>query len=371
MRLIANWNEAASRVVGRRDFNRMLAASGLAVVAFPLLSRNGSAAEEIEYFTWSGYEIPELHPGYFEKYGGSPKIALFGEEEEALQKIRAGATPDVVHPCSENIGRWRDAGVLKPIDVSRLSHWPDIWERLKAIEGTVTADGQHWFVPIEWGNSSALYRTDLVELEEESWSLMFDERYKGRIGMRDLADSAIQIAAMVLGYDNLFSLDDAQLEKIGELLRRQRALVPFYWSDVTTIENGLASGELVVAYAWNSSAVKLTDQGVPVKYMTPKEGRFTWVCGLVLAAEGAGDEAAAYDFIDAMLSPEAGRYFIEEFGYGHSSEKAFDSASRETLDKLGLSTPTEMFNTTVFQRPVPAAYEQKYIQLWEAIKTGQ
>lgn len=367
MKPVTPWNEA----VGRRAFNRMLTTSGLAIVALPLFSRAGRAAGEIEYFTWSGYETPKLHQSYVGKYGGSPKISFFGEEEGALQKLLSGAAADVVHPCSENIGRWRDAGVLKPIEVSRLSHWPDVWDRLKAIEGTVTEDGRHWFVPIEWGNSSVLYRTDLVDIEEESWALMFDERYDGRIGMRDLADSAIQIAAMILGYDNLFSLSDEQLDKVAGLLRKQREFVPFYWSDVTTVENGLASGQLVAAYAWNSSAVKLKDQGVPVKYMTPKEGRFTWVCGLVLAAEGDGDEAAAYDFIDAVLAPESGRYFIEEFGYGHSNRKAFELASEQTLEKLGLSTPTEMFKRTVFQRPVPPAYEQKYVRLWEAIKAGQ
>ncbi len=33
----------------------------------------------------------------------------------------------------------------------------------------------------------------------------------------------------------------------------------------------MASGEIVAAYAWNESYVKLKQQGVPVGFMVPKE----------------------------------------------------------------------------------------------------
>src|SRR3546814_2160781 len=66
----------------------------------------------------------------------------------------------------------------------------------------------------------------------------------------------------------------------------------------------VCSSDLVAAYAWNGSVKALRDQGVPVAYMTPKEGILTWVCGLTLSSSPIGDEQQAYDFIDAMISPE-------------------------------------------------------------------
>jgi spermidine/putrescine transport system substrate-binding protein len=148
----------------RREFLKRAAAVGLAPMAVSLTAPRGSAAaEEITYFTWSGYELAELHPSYVEKHGKSPNIAIFSEEEEAFQKLRGGFKADLAHPCTYAVPRWREAGLLAPIDVSRLGWWPDLFERLKDIEGTV-ADGQHWFVPVEWGRNVILYRSDLVEI---------------------------------------------------------------------------------------------------------------------------------------------------------------------------------------------------------------
>ena len=121
-----------------------------------------------------GNDIPELHPAYVEKYGGPPNYALFGEDEEAFAKVRAGYRPDVAHPCKVTLGRFRDAGLIKPIDVSRLPEWPNVWDELKSVEGVTTAEGT-WHIPFDWGNASVLYRTDLVDpkyIEEESWELL-------------------------------------------------------------------------------------------------------------------------------------------------------------------------------------------------------
>ena len=54
---------------------------------------------------------------------------------------------------------------LPSIDVSRLSHWPDVWESFKAIPET-SFDGQTFFMPWDTGNVSIVYRADLVDLFE-------------------------------------------------------------------------------------------------------------------------------------------------------------------------------------------------------------
>ncbi|WP_119458416.1 extracellular solute-binding protein [Rhodospirillaceae bacterium SYSU D60014] len=359
----------AERNFSRRQFSTALASAGLALVTLPVWSRRAAAEGEIEYFTWSEYESPAFHQAYIEKYGGSPSINFFGEEEEALQKLRAGYTPDVTHPCTYSVGRWRDAGVIKAVDTSRLQHYADIWPKLTTIEGTVF-DGQPFFVPWDWGNSSILYRTDLVEVEEDSWSLLFDERYAGRLATYDSVDGAVITAALTLGFDNPFSMSDEQLTKVADLMREQRPLLRYYWTDNTAVEQSLATGELVAAYAWNSSVVALKQQGLPVRYMNPKEGILTWVCGLALVKDAPGDEQAAYDFIDAMLAPETGQALIDQLGYGHSNRKSFELVSAERLDELGISSPEALFAQGVFFQPIEPALREKYVTMFERVKAG-
>jgi len=64
----------------RRDFNRMLASAGLSVAAMPLLSKPGAAAGDLTFYTWSGYDIPEICPKYRARHGTSPDIPSCASE---------------------------------------------------------------------------------------------------------------------------------------------------------------------------------------------------------------------------------------------------------------------------------------------------
>lgn len=74
----------------------------------------------------------------------------------------------------------------------------------------------------------------------------------------------------------------------------------------------MASGEVVVSCFWSGPILRLQDAGISVKYMLdPKGGIMSWACGLVMTANGDGDEEAAYAFVDDWSSPEAGKFFNE------------------------------------------------------------
>ena len=64
--------------LSRRRFTKSLLAAGIGVVASPLASRKATAAAEDQgtYFTWGGYDIPELFVPYKEKHGEVPNLSL-------------------------------------------------------------------------------------------------------------------------------------------------------------------------------------------------------------------------------------------------------------------------------------------------------
>jgi len=334
--------------LSRRELLSALAAVGVGTVMLPARRALAQSGDEATLFTWSGYEIEGLHGGYNKKHGVFPEFTFFADEDEAFQKMLAGFTPDVPHPCSYNVGRWREAGLLQPIDTSRLSNWGDVISSLKDIDGT-QFDGQQFFVPFDWGNTSILYRTDLVELEEESWSLMWDERYSGRLATFGSIDETVPYAAIYAGVDP-YNMSDEDLKKVRELLRKQRPLIRFYASDETTIEQALAAGEIVAGSTWNGSVAALAAQGLPVAFLKPKEGIMTWVCGLTLHKDAPNIDKA-YDLIDSMLSVEAGVTMLTEVGYGHANAKAFEKVDDATLEAVGLQRDVEAFLASgVFSR---------------------
>jgi spermidine/putrescine transport system substrate-binding protein len=351
----------------RRDFHKALASVGLMAAALPLTGRAAHADAQATYFTWSSYNTPEIMPGYVEKTGGTPNMPIFGDEAEALLKLRSGFQVDVSHPCSGRVRRWRDAGVLQPMDTSRLSNFDDLFPALKSIPGA-NEDGQQWFAAVDWGNTSVIYRTDLVDVKEDSWTLLWDERYAGKLSIGiDVTDTAI-IAALVAGAADPHDMTDEELAKVKELLVEQKPLLRYYWNDSTTLSQSMATGEIVASSGWGSALMELRRQDVPVAFMSPKEGVITWCCGLVLAKD-APQLDKAYELIDAIISPEAGKYFISQCGYGHGNRKAFDLVDDETLASVGLPRdPTALLSSGVFSGV--NTRQAEVTQMFENVKAG-
>lgn len=353
----------------RREFARSLASVGLGLVAVPSLVHAARAApEELLYYTWAGYDVPDIHQGYIRKYGVGPTYGLFGGTEEAYQKLTSGYACDVAHPCVEDVTRWRATGLIRKIEPDRIANWPDMWSELFSLPGAMQ-EGEPWFVPFDWGNGSLLYRTDLVDVgEAESWSLAFDEKYKGKISMYD-ATPTVTVAALTLGIDP-FQFTDEEGAKIKALLMKQRELVRFYWNSAAEIQQALAAGELAIAYAWNDSFAALLKQGLPVKYMMPKEGILSWTCGLVHMAHAKATDAEVYDFIDAMTAPETGKFLIEQYAYGHCNKKAFEISDQKIVADLGFSSPSDLFKNSVFETEVSPEMAEKRNKIFEDVKAG-
>jgi len=360
--------------MSRRAFTRSMAAAGVGMMAVPLAARKALAAAEDQatFFTWGGYDIPELFVQYQEKHGELPNFSIFGGSEEALTKMRGGFVVDVSHPCNSGLPRWVQSELFQPIDTSRLSNWPDVMPELVSMPGNeAEGDNNVWLAPFDWGQTSITYRTDLFELEgEESWDMLWDERYAGRLGSLASGGDAWWCGAIKAGVPMSEIHTDEAFDKIAAVMREQRPLIRTYTDDTTTLEQALSAGEMVAAMTWSSSAALLQAEGVPVQFAKPKEGALTWVCGLMIHKDAPNIDRA-YDVIDSLLSVESGKFMINDYGYGHSNKKSFETFDDETLSGLGLSSnPVEILEAGHFQVPQSQEWETKMNALFEEIKAG-
>lgn len=373
MDVVDHLNAVRRGNLSRRAFNRMLLGAGVGLVATPMASKKLMAQETEQgtIFTWGGYDIAELYTNYEAKNAALPNFAIFGGTEEALTKMRGGFTPDVVHPCNAGLKRWVSSGMFQPIDTSRLSNWVDVIPELVSMDGNDAGDSKTWLAPFDWGGTSVTYRTDMFELEgEESWDMLWDARYAGQLGSLASGGDAWWCGAIKAGVDFADIASDAAFEKIAAVMREQRPLIRVYTDDTTTLEQALSSGEMAAAMTWNSSAVLLQSEGVPVRFAQPKEGALTWVCGLMIHKDAPNLEKA-YEIIDALLSVEAGEFMIRDYGYGHSNAKSFEAFDAETLVSLGLSdNPTEILSAGHFMIPQDQTWETRMNETFEMIKAG-
>ncbi len=357
-----------------RTIRRSIAAAALSVAALVSTTALPVVADDsLTIFDWSGYEIPEFHPGYVEKYGDSPAFTFFGDEDEAFEKMRSGFKADLAHPCSQSVVKWRDAGLLQPLDTSRIAAWKDLNPGIMAMKDLATTpDGTAWFMPWEWGNSILTYNSEKVDEKDiQSLKAFADPKFKDRISIADNVDDAYALAALAIGLKDWTKMTDEQFKQASDFLREVHKNVRLYWTDNTDIVQAMTGGEIDLAWAWTDASAQAVLAGAPIKTKADTaEGISTWVCGYVLLKDAPGSIDKAYDYLNSINSPDVAKFLLTDWGYGHADSKAMASLDPKILAEKGYDNVEKFVDKTLFQSPLPADLKLKMIAEFEKIKAG-
>ncbi|MEQ1952174.1 extracellular solute-binding protein [Mesorhizobium yinganensis] len=356
-------------------FSRRITLSiALAAALSALVPAIATAADgDLTIFDWSGYEAPDFHPDYVAKYGDSPTFTFFGDEDEAFEKIRSGFKTDLAHPCSQSVVKWRDAGLLEPLDTSKITAWKDLNPGIMAMKDlATTADGTAWFLPWDWGNTMVTYNSEKVDEKDiQSLKAFADPKFKDRVSIGDNVDDAYALASLAIGLKDWTAMTDEQFKQASDFLREVHKNVRLYWTDNTDIVQALSGGEVDLAWAWNDASVQSALAGAPIKAKKDTdEGLSTWVCGYVRLKGALGNVDKTYDFLNSINTGPVAQFLLSDWGYGHANAKAMEAIDPKVLAEKGYDNVEKFVDKTLFQSPVPSELKQKMIAEFEKIKAG-
>ena len=276
---------------------------------------------------WAGYDAADFWVDFQTTY---PKVTVnfeIGESDaDIYSKMKAGDQADIFHPYTGWLQFYVDEGLVEEIDTSKLTNWDKVPDSFKKI-GQI--NGKQYFVPWDWGFSSILYRTDKIPEGVDSWSALLDPKYAGHISMWDDGPSTVSTSSYIHGYDET-NLTADQLASIKQEWIDQRKLNLFYWAGEPELVQGMSSGDVWLAYAWQGAYATLLSQGVPVAYATPKEGRNSWV-GVYGIRKGTKNYDLALKFLDQKLGVATGNNVVNLFYYGSSNQDVMKGITDATL----------------------------------------
>jgi spermidine/putrescine transport system substrate-binding protein len=357
----------------RTAFVVVLLVSLMSVLVVSACAGPSKPGKPLLILEWSGYEAteyPEFFEPFTEKYGDDLEkvvsYSIFGDDSEALAKMRTGFEADLVHPCSSWWGLYVSEGLVQPIDTSRLSNWADISPQLAEMG---QFDGKQYFIPWEWGYDSILVRTDLVDEVPDAWADLWDPAYAGHVAVWDSGEIAYVVAALALGLDPWETTPEQDVLVKEKLLALKPNLLT-YWSDYTQSYDLPASGDAwLVANAWQDAYAYLLEEGYPVAYINPVEGRLGWVCGYAISAESENLDLA-YEFLDAAIAPESMAAMADVFWYGFANEKAADLVDPAVTELLNMTDVEAYFRDTVFYRSLTEEQRSRFVTLWDEVKAA-
>jgi len=328
----------------------------------PVASETGT----LSVLDWAGYDAEDFWVDFKNEY---PDVTVNFEigisDADIYAKMAAGNQADIFHPYTGWLQFYVDEGLVEEIDTSKLSNWDKVPDNFKKI-GQI--NGKQYFLPWDWGFTSVLYRTDKIPEGVDSWSALMDPKYAGHISMWDDGPGAVTVSSYIHGYDET-NISADELASIKDEWIKQRDLNLFYWAGEPELVEGMTSGDVWAAYAWQGAYATLLANGVPVAYANPKEGRNSWV-GLYGIRKGTENLDLALKFLDAKLGEATGNNVVNLFYYGHSNQDVMNGITDATLKEAFSIDNPDILKTTNFTPNLTAEQRDAWTAMWAEVKAA-
>ena len=362
------------RTLSREELLKLAAAAGGAAIAagpagLARAAQGHLAAESgrLQVLDWAGYgndggqsmfaQYVKTHPN------NKPQFTVMANESDALAKFHAGLKPDLFRPYVGWVKYFANSGLMRPWDPKKISNFKQL-NPFMVKAGQVA--GQQYGIPADWGLDAILYRTDKVKPKANSWGLLFDDRYKGRIAWFDDLNM-LTIAGLYLHAKNPWNQTDPELARSQKFLKSKKKLVRLIWSSETNLWEAFGSGELWIAYAWPNDWVQMKKKGLKVVYMRPTEKPVAWV-GMFMLLKSTKRPDLAHAYVNAWSSAKSAKWLEDNYGYGHANTVA-RPASSDLLRVLRLSNPRAVALPNAYlDRDIPR--RAVYARMWEEVKAA-
>lgn len=344
---------ATRRGVSRRCF---LAGMGAVAAGLKFAPTRVLAAEEkkLNFYNWDTY-IGETTLSDFQALTGiEVKMDLFADNDELFAKLKGGNPGyDVIVPTNDYVERMITAGMLMPLDHSRI---PNISNIDPTFRDAAFDPGREHSLPYMWGTIGIGYRKSAVDGAPESWKAVLDsDRHSGRIALMGDGPTVIQMALKYLGHP-LNDTDPGHIAEAEALLIRQKPHVKVFAED-----NGqdlLLSGEVDICMEWNGDILQIMAEDGDIGYIVPVEGGLLWQDCLCVP-RGAPHPENAHAFINFILDAQVGAAIADFIQYATPN-----AAARKLMDVAYNSNPAIFPSDETIRRCEVATYNgTEYVRM--------
>ncbi len=320
--------------------------------------------DELTIFTWADYWPDDFIAEFEEACGVRVTLNTYPSNEDLAARIRAGNSGyDLILPSDYMVDILARENRLLPLDKTEL---PNIANLDPSQLDAPYDPGNRYSVPFQYGVTGIAYNSSEVDTPPTSWAALFDpaqlEPYENSASMLDDEREAIG-AALKYGGNSVNSTDQAELDQAAQLLSEQKPLLARY--DSENVSAGLASGEIVLAHAWNGAASIAKEENDDIEWVLPQEGGVIWVDTMAIPSD-APHPYVAHVFINNVLDGVFSAR-ITDFSYYPAPNLAAEPLiSQEVRDLLFLPTEADQQRLEYIERQSNPAL---YGDIWTRIKS--
>ncbi len=326
----------------------------------------GKGSEQLIVYNWGEYLDPEVLDLFEEETGIDVIYEEYETNEIMFPKIQSGAIAyDVVCPSDYMIQRMIENDLLAEINYDNIPNIKNIGTAY--IEQSRQFDPENKYsVPYCWGTVGILYNKTMVDEPIDSWSVLWDEKYKDSILMQDSVRDAFAVALKYLGY-TLNSTDLNELEAAKQLLIDQKPLVQAYVID--QVRDKMIGNEAAIGVIYSGEAIYTQQENPDLEYVIPKEGSNLWIDSWVIP-KNAQHKENAEKFINFLCRPDIAKMNFDYITYSTPNTAARELIEDDEIRNSEIAFPdaSELERCETF-RFLGDEFDTLYNQLWREVKS--
>jgi spermidine/putrescine transport system substrate-binding protein len=317
---------------------------------------------ELNVYNWDAYIGEKTVKQFEDKTGIKVHYDKFPDASTMMAKIKSdgkGAGYDIAYPTSVEIPNLVKDGVVQPLKLDLIPNATNLgaqWQNPGYDPGN-----QH-SMPYMWWTTGFCWDGDKIKDDLTSWESLWDPAHKGKLAMLDDFREVFAVAAFRLGLDPN-TTNDADLDKMAELLEQQKPLVRTYTTDDIGV---MIAKDVQICHAWSGDVYQMYDDVPNVKYVIPKEGAVRGSDTMVITS-GAPHPIAANLWIDFNLDAKVSAANTNFIGYMGPNAAAMQYIDKKILEDATVNPDIALLDKLVELLQL-GLDEDKYTQRWNALK---
>ena len=305
---------------------------------------------EINVYNWGEYisdgaeDTLDVNKEFEKETGIKVNYTTYDSNENMYNKIKGGgANYDIIIPSEYMIERMIDENLLEKINFDNIPNYKNIIPKYKNL---YFDPKNEYSVPYNVGMVGLIYNTKMVEGTPDSWSIMWDEKYKGQVLMFNNSRDAFGIAQFLLGID-VNTTSEKDWKKAYEKLKEQKPVVQSYVMD--DVFNKMEGGEAAIAAYYAGDCIGMAENNPDLAFVYPKEGTNIFVDSICIP-KGCQNKDAAELYINFLLRGDIALANAECLCYATPNRAVLDNEEYSFRDNEMLypdeehTPPTEYFH---------------------------
>lgn len=296
-----------------------------------------AAKPTLSIICFQGYAEDSWVKPFEEKYNAQVKITYAGTVEEHFTKVKA--TPSEYNIVSIDSGRvllYKDAGLIQPIDTSKLSNYNKIGEYFREHPYGKMPDGSKLHVPVVWGTQTITVNTEKVpsgmlakflsktkdgKHETVSLDILIAPESKGYTAFFDESTNVVSIAAIHLGIKNPFQFGSGDWDKVADRLYEWKQNARTFTTGLDSEFGVMTAEDAMILLGGNDALInlRLEEAGVRDSFTqyAMTEGTICWIDGWVITEPTSGASLdLALKYMDYMIGDQGQKELAELVGFG-------------------------------------------------------